>query len=385
MKGVKMRILLILAVLALLFMACGEDNPYEPDPSPNMAIHIVPSRALVDLSDSLDFSALNIHNVPIIVVWEVEDIVGGNDTFGTIDSAGLYIAPNLVPEIDSVRVVATLIDDVSIQDTAWAVIVDPTKVYVDTSGSDTTGTGSRFSPYRTITHALTQAVSTQEVIVRPGVYNTAGNETFPIAINQGITLFGAGFDSTIVEGSGGRQDRAGAVFAVEQPGIQLKDFCIRTENSDGVGIWIESQFQLTAINIVDNKIVSNYYGIYVIGAGNVRPSIEDNIIRQDSVGIITDGGCQPNIYSNMIDSCFIYGVQISGSSAPNLGENDSTFAGNNRIFDCGPSYNDQYLIYNESPQTIYAIGNIWEYADPDPYIYDDDENPSSGPVLTENP
>jgi hypothetical protein len=76
----------------------------------------------VDLSDSLDFSALNIHNVPIIVVWEVEDIVGGNETFGTIDSTGLYIAPNFVPEVDSVSVVATLTDDVSIKDTAWAVM-----------------------------------------------------------------------------------------------------------------------------------------------------------------------------------------------------------------------------------------------------------------------
>jgi hypothetical protein len=142
-----MRILLILITLGLLLMACGEDNPYEPDPSPNMAIHIVPSRSIVDLSDSLDFSALNIHNVPIIVVWEVEDIVGGNETFGTIDSTGLYIAPNLVPEVDSVSVVATLIDDVSIKDTAWAVIVDPTKIYVDTSGSDDDGTGSRFAPF----------------------------------------------------------------------------------------------------------------------------------------------------------------------------------------------------------------------------------------------
>jgi hypothetical protein len=33
-----MRILLILITLGLLLMACGEDNPYEPDPSPNMAI-----------------------------------------------------------------------------------------------------------------------------------------------------------------------------------------------------------------------------------------------------------------------------------------------------------------------------------------------------------
>jgi len=378
-----MRTLLIFVWLVLLILACGEDNPYEPDPTPDRSIHIVPSREIVDLGDSLDFDALNIHSVPILVVWEVEDIVGGDQTYGTIDSTGLYIAPGSVPDVDSVRVVATLIDDVSIKDTAWAVIVDPTKVHVDTTGSDSTGTGSRFMPYRTITHALTQALSTQEVIVGPGLYDIAGGESFPIVIGQGITLLGAGYDLTIVEGPGGRQDRAGAVFTVEQPGIQLKDICIRTTGSDGVGIWVEGP--MTATNIVDNKIISSYCGIYITGAGNTRPSIEDNIIRKDSVGIITSDACQPNIFGNMIDSCYVYGVQIADSSGPNLGQNDSTFAGNNRINNCGPSYNDLYLIYNESPLTIYAIGNIWEYADPDPYIYDDDENPASGAVLTENP
>jgi parallel beta-helix repeat protein len=228
-----------------------------------------------------------------------------------------------------------------------------------------------------------QAISTQTVRVGPGIYNSAGGEIFPIQIGQGITLIGAGYDSTIVEGPGGRHDRPGSVFTVELPGIQLKDFYIRTVNSDGVGIWLEGP--MTATNIVDNKIVHNYYGIYVSGAGNTRPSIEDNIIRQDSVWIITNSGCQPNIFGNAIDTCFTYGIQIADSSAPNLGQNDTTFAGNNRIFDCGPSLNDLYLVYNESPLTIYAIGNIWEYIDPDPYIYDDDENPDSGPVLTQNP
>lgn len=378
-----MRVLLILLSLTLLLIACGEDNPYEPDPQPDRSIHIVPHRALINLGDSLDFDALNVYNASIPAVWEVEGTQGGNQTYGTIDSYGLYIAPNQVPDRDSVSVVATLTDDISIKDTAWAVIVDPTKVYVDTSGSDSTGTGSKYSPYRTITHTLTQAESGQEVIIGPGIYNSAGLEIFPIEITQGITLTGAGYDSTIISGSGGRHDRAGAVLTVEQPDIQVRSLAIRTDDSDGIGIWIEGI--TTFSRIEGNRITSNYTGIHITGSGNTRPTIEDNIIKQDSIGIYTGNMCIPGITGNLIDSCWVYGVQIADSSAPDMGRNDSTFAGENTFIYFNTSL---YLIHNASPDTIWAVGNTWENVlnNPDQFIYDDEESGgTSGPVITENP
>lgn len=378
-----MRILLIILSLTLLLIGCGEDNPYEPDPEPDRSIHIYPERALVDLSDSLDFDALNVYNASIPAIWEVEDTLGGNQTYGTIDSYGLYVAPNLVPDRDSVSIVATSANDISIKDTAWAVIVDPTKVYVDTSGSDSTGTGSKFSPYRTITHALTQAESGQELLVGPGIYDAAGLEIFPIEITQGITLTGAGSDSTIIIGPGGGHDRVGAVLAIEQPDIQVRGFTIKTDDSNGIGIWVEGI--TTFSRIEDNTIISNYAGIYITGSGNTRPTIEDNVIKEDSIGIYTGNMCSPGISGNLIDSCWTFGVQIADSSAPDMGRNDSTFAGENTFVYYNTS---QYLIYNANPDTIWAIGNTWENVnnDPDAFIYDDEESGgASGPVITENP
>jgi hypothetical protein len=377
-----MRILLILILMSVLLIACGDDNPYEPDPEPDRTIHIVPHREVVDLEDSLEFEALNVNGSHVLVNWEVEGIEGGNDTYGTIDSGGMYIAPVEVPDQDSVNVVATLIDDDSIDDTAWAVIVDPTKLYVDTSGSDTSGTGSRFSPYRTISYALTQATSTQQVLVGPGIYDLGSGETFPIEIPLGIALTGAGYDSTMIIGPGGRHDRPGAVLAVEQPDVQIRDFAIKTSDSNGIGIWIEGLTTSSRIN--DNRITSNYAGIYVTGLPNTRPSIENNLIKQDSIGIFAGGTSLPGISGNVIDSCWIFGVQIADSSAPDMGRNDTTFAGENTFIYYNTS---QYLIHNASPDTIWAVGNTWENVnnDPDQFIYDDDENPDSGPVITENP
>ena len=381
-----MRTLLILILLSLLLVACGEDNPYEPDPEPDRSIHIVPPRALVDLSDSLDFDALNIYNAALLVVWEVEDIQGGNQTYGTINSNGLYIAPNLVPELDSVSVVATLIDDISVKDTAWVVIVDPTKIYVDTFGSDSTGTGSRFAPYRTISYAIIKANATigiyEQILVGPGIYDITGGESFPIEIGVGTSLVGAGYDSTTVMGPGVTLDRAGSVFAIEQPDIQVKNFKIETANSDGIGIWVQGL--VTSSRITSNEISSNHTGIYVAGS-LTNPRILDNIIRRDSIGIYTGNTSRPIITGNLIDSCWVYGVQIADLSAPDMGRNDSTFAGENTFVYFNTS---QYLIHNSNPDTIWAVGNTWENVnnDPDAYIYDDEESMgASGPVITQNP
>ena len=41
------------------------------------------------------------------VTWSVNDVAGGDSTFGTITSRGLYRAPRLVPALNSVRIKAT--------------------------------------------------------------------------------------------------------------------------------------------------------------------------------------------------------------------------------------------------------------------------------------
>jgi len=294
-----MRFFLILFTLALIIASCAEDAPYEPDPQPEITINISPSRMDVNLGDTLRFTASDSHQSRLTAIWKVENIQGGDQTFGTIDSSGssgLYTAPSAVPyqdsvSFDSVSVTATLSDDVSIIDTAWVILVDPDRIYVDTTGSDSTGAGSKYSPYRTITYAVNVAESGQIIQVGPGIYDVAGGEIFPIVIGLGVTLIGAGIDSSIVVGSGGSHDRPGAVFAIEQPAINLKDFEIRTNDSNGIGVWVQGF--MSATNIIGNRITSNYCGINVSGPGNTIPTIDDNIIKLDSIGVLTKDACRP--------------------------------------------------------------------------------------------
>jgi hypothetical protein len=275
-----------------------------------------------------------------------------------------------------------LVDDITVFDDAWVLFSDPDKIYVDTSGSDTQGSGSRSNPYRTITHALNVAVD-EAIWVRPGIYNTAGGEIFPLQIGTLGKIRGAGGDSTIIIGPGGPVDPGGAVISANGEIISIEGLKIETSNNTGVGIYLVPTGP--QVKIKENTIGPCGTGIIADCTTPRRPEIDSNIIRHDSTGITVLGECEPIIRDNQIDSCGLYGIRIEDFAAPDLGSilyNDSTDAGGNTIIECG-----QWLIYNLSPDTIWALENTWPFTVPsanDPLIYDDDESGGqSGPVILE--
>lgn len=84
-----------------------------------------------------------------------------------------------------------------------AAAVDPNPWVDANAGNDTTNTGTSASPYKTIKKALTAVGPGGTIHVRPGTYNSALGETFPITVPSGITLQGtAAAASTIVDATG---------------------------------------------------------------------------------------------------------------------------------------------------------------------------------------
>ncbi|MCI0552550.1 MAG: DUF1565 domain-containing protein, partial [Anaerolineae bacterium] len=77
--------------------------------------------------------------------------------------------------------------------------------YVDAAmGNNTTGNGSKENPWFTISFALSRITGSGHTIhVAPGTYDTVMDgvfpEIFPLLINSGISLVGAGSDSTIID------------------------------------------------------------------------------------------------------------------------------------------------------------------------------------------
>jgi parallel beta-helix repeat protein len=373
-----MKKLVVLALLAIGIFNCGKDTL--TNPNHGITVTISPRRMLINIGTTFQFASAVEGASNQAVNWRKE---GGVEN-GSIDILGVYTAPSVLPaNVDSVKIIAIAAVDTTKTATGWAVLVDPSKIYVDTFGSDANGIGTRARPYRTITKALTLAYSTQLVIVGPGEYNTESGEHFPLHVPFGVTVQGAGKDSSYVTCPGGDDYSRDTVFVLGSSATTIEKFTIRSANSQGIGVAVSSA---SFVQISNNRITANYIGIYSRGALLPRPIIDGNFVTGNSIGIVTANSSGPLLRNNNISDCSVYGIEIRDFGRPDLGLNDTTYSGQNTIVDCGSS--NHWLIYNNCPDTIWAVGNTWPYpsvSDNDNLIYDDEESGGvSGPVILEN-
>jgi len=171
------------------------------------------------------------------------------------------------------------------------------------------------------------------------------------------------------------------MFQPEGDAITIERLHIRSSNSLGVGIWLRPGFQT---RLTRNYITNTYIGIYASGAAAPRPIIDANRFTADSIGIVCSDSSRPLVRNSFFSGCPKYGIDIRDFSAPDLGVNDSTGAGHDTIQDCGNNLY-QWLIYNGSPNPVWAVGNVWQVPLPennDQFIYDDEESGgASGQVI----
>ena len=74
---------------------------------PTVSVRLSPSSATVPLNGTLQFTAAVAGGAGTEVSWGVNGVSGGDATFGTISTSGLYAAPSLMPPSGSVSVIAT--------------------------------------------------------------------------------------------------------------------------------------------------------------------------------------------------------------------------------------------------------------------------------------
>jgi hypothetical protein len=95
--GLAMRLLRSLAFLflcslaALCCISCGGSTSSASKET--ITVIITPTTAIVGLGGTEQFTCLESGDANTSVTWEVDDVVGGNSTTGTISAAGLYTAP----------------------------------------------------------------------------------------------------------------------------------------------------------------------------------------------------------------------------------------------------------------------------------------------------
>ncbi len=127
-------------------------SPYALTISPAVTVTISPANpSTVVAGATQQFTATVNNNSDQTVTWEVNGVTGGNSTYGTITSTGLYTAPKLLPQGGGVTVTAVAqadsnaVANVSVTDGWSKASLDGNYVFVvqgtDGSGQQITGIG----------------------------------------------------------------------------------------------------------------------------------------------------------------------------------------------------------------------------------------------------
>jgi uncharacterized protein DUF1565 len=211
---------------------------------------------------------------------------------------------------------------------AWssAVAVAQDRFVDAVHGDDVAGDGSAEHPWRTITFGSRQGAA-RRLLVRPGVYDAALGELFPIVLRGDVDLVGADAATTIV-----RADHGHGVLEIRgsvQPIVsRIANLTITRETPSGAddsyefGIYAGS-YQAPVDLEVSHCVLEDGFDGVSIGADRGSPWIHDCVVRNTSyAGIsVTATGLQseltPRIERNVVEgnrrrglSLFAYWPQL---------------------------------------------------------------------------
>jgi hypothetical protein len=209
-----------------------------------------------------------------------------------------------------------------------------TTYYVSTTGSDETGAGSWYYPWKTIQHAIGQVASGDTIEVAPGTYVEVGQ----VVISKNLTIVGAGAGSTTVKkaentGDSSSGNNRGWVLVNAGYTLNMSDLTLDGDVKQ-ISIAILS-FGTTTVEGCEIKNISwsagSYYGRGVClysGTANVVDNTVFSNIRRIGVFVFGSGVnalMEGNTYTGKgaID-CLDYGIEIGGGGVATITGNTIT-------------------------------------------------------------
>lgn len=206
------------------------------------------------------------------------------------------------------------------------------------NGSDASGQGTSASPWKTITHAVTQitpppAPASDTLHLRPGLFETASGETFPITVPPGITLVGVDNGQSIVYG-----DNTAGVALIRFVGAHDARSGLRELGFSGGDPAVEIATNATTGPLIEDcRFQWNDVALVVSGAnGTAQPTVratEFSNQQQNAIRLVGGaGGCVGgSITACRVDFNTLDGLEIDGT----LGDvctqiANTTFIGNQR-------------------------------------------------------
>ncbi len=121
-------------VLALFQAGCAtvggsglKTTPQPPVPT-QIQLSVAPNPANVRAGSSQQFTVIVTGTTNSTVAWSVNNVGGGNSSYGTVDSSGKYTAPTVLPTPNTVTIQATSSADSSATGSSNVTLLNPTPI-----------------------------------------------------------------------------------------------------------------------------------------------------------------------------------------------------------------------------------------------------------------
>ncbi|MEH2113034.1 DUF1565 domain-containing protein [Nostoc sp.] len=195
-------------------------------------------------------------------------------------------------------------------------------LYVNPLTGNDTNTGSRLSPFKSLTRALKLTKIPTIIHLESGNYSAASGEVFPLVIPGGTTVVGNEAKKgaeILIYGSGEYQSLS---FGIQNITLLLVDnacvlgVTVTNPSVKGTGIWIES-----AVPTLANNTLSGCGREGVFTTGTAKPTISDNIFVQNTAsGLVMAGHSQGEVLRNVFQRNPL-GIAISDFATPTIANN----------------------------------------------------------------
>jgi hypothetical protein len=151
-------------------------------------------------NQTIQFTALSNPCGDPKLVWRAGGVIGGNLTFGTIDTTGLYTAPAIVPVPASVTIRADSAACPTLFDEKTVTIVTLATGFVFANASASHGTPAIVLPTNTVLHAASAVYGTVPSEAAQGsIISSVSIASVPVvtAVNPSSATRGTNFDMTV--------------------------------------------------------------------------------------------------------------------------------------------------------------------------------------------
>ena len=263
-------------------------------------------------------------------------------------------------------------------------------LYVNSANGRAQGTGTRQSPFKTLTQALARASSGTVVQLEAGTYGSG--ESFPLTIAPGVTVVGIGGTATLQGGGALATEDFGQQLVTLrlQDGAQVRNVTVTNPQSKGIGIWLgQGSALLTRCRLVNcgrdgvfvtgsalpvllanefsgnqasglfmvrrskgevrqNRFLQTGYGVAI--SDQAAPLLLDNEIMDNKAGVVLSRSARPVLRQNRIYRNQTSGLWVQDTAQPDVGQGQDP--GKNEFRD-----NGQWDVRNESRQPIATAGN----------------------------